>query len=175
MGAVAQPIVGVEIAAEPPGQKGGVGPGPFQQPGQEGRGGGLAVGSGGHHRLPPGDEPLPQGFGQGGVLQAQLHGPDGLRIVGPGHVAHDYQVRPGPVQVLGAVALENVYPAGGQKVGDRGVDVLVRAGDKVALLLEHGRQGAHGRAADADKVDFHGFCGQFSAFPCFRSVARRSS
>ena len=95
---------------------------------------------------------MAQGLGHGQVGEAQPRQFDGLGVGGPDHVADDHQIG-SRGEIGGRVAGHHLDAQAGEEVGHRRVDVLVRTGDREALLLEHAGHGGHAGAADADEVD----------------------
>lgn len=127
----------------------------MQGRGQQGGGGGLTVGSGNDQGLLgcfAAEEEMTQGLGHGEIGDSQLCQSLGLREHSLDHVADNDQIR-AELQVLWHIALHNLDACLGKEVGHGRVDILIRARDPVAALLEHASNGGHASAADPHDMD----------------------
>ena len=143
---------GIEVAGNASDQKGWPESGRLQQPGQQGRGGGLSMSPRHHHRGLPPDEDFLENFRQGTVGNLLVQGRLNLRIAPGDRIADHHQIGAGAEMRFGK-SLEDGNAPILQEGGHGRVDIPVRAGDTEPLLLKHARQRSHGRAADADQVD----------------------
>jgi hypothetical protein len=78
--AVSQPVVALEVLQDAADHEGGVAPGGVQDPGEEGRGRGLAVGARHHQGLPASHHKAVDGLGHGAERQTQAIELDRLRV-----------------------------------------------------------------------------------------------
>ena len=124
----------------------------LEDPGQQGGGGGLAVGAAHDDGAFAADEILLQEFGQRAVSQPVLQHRLDLRVAPGEGVADDDQVGP-LVQVALRIPGGDLNLARGKKRRHGRVEVLVRTGDQESLLLHRGGGGCHGGAANASKMD----------------------
>ena len=128
----------------------------FQNPGQHRGGGGLAMRAGHGQHMAAGQHLLGQPLRAAGIGRARvqngLHQREFRAAIGqPGaadHVADDEHVGR-QRQLLGAIALDQLYAQRAQLVAHRRVDAAVAAGDAVTRLARQGGQAAHESAANA--------------------------
>ena len=158
--AAAHPVIGLKILGDAPHHEPGVQPQGKEEPGDQGRGGGLAVGAGHHHGLPVAHQEAVQGLGQGEAGQVSGQHRLGLGVVPADDVPHHHQVG-GRNQVFRAVAVLKRDSQALQQGAHGRVDVLVGAGHAIALLLQDTGQGRHAGAADAEEVDVQLITGEF--------------
>ncbi len=135
----------------------------FQNPGQHGRGGRLAVRAGDGQHMAALQHMRGQPLRPAGIRCARVE--DGLHqrklrhaVRQPraaDHVAHHEHVRL-QRELVGAIAFDQLYSQGAQLVAHGRVDAGVAAGDTVARLARQRGQAAHERAADAQDVYMHG-------------------
>ena len=145
-------VAGVEVERDPAHQERGIRPEIGQAPGQQRRGGGLAVGARHHHRRPARQEDQAQELRHGEIRDAGVQ--DGLQLrVAPGDgVAHHHEI--GPLfQVCGVPALLHGDAQPGQEFAHGRIDAGVGAAHPAALRLQHAGERGHGSAADAEDVD----------------------
>ena len=150
--APAHPVIGLEIFGDAPHHEAGVQPQGEEEPTDEGRGGGLAVGAGHHQALAVPHQEAVQGLGQGEPGEVFLQHRLGLGVVPADDVAHHHQVGDRR-QVFRAVAVLDGDSQALQQGAHGRIDVLVGAGHPIALLLQNAGQGRHAGAADAQEVD----------------------
>ncbi len=148
---VSQPVVALEVLQNAADHEGGLAPGGLQDPGEEGRGGGLAVGARHHQALPVAHHKAVDGLGHGAERQAQALEFDRLRVQAGDGVSHHHEIRP-MAEVLGPEAVHDPDAAAGEKIAHGRVDLLIGARDLAAQVLEHAGQGPHGRTAHGHQV-----------------------
>ena len=141
-----------EINRNPADEPAGLEAALFQQEGQHGGGGGLAMGAG-DNKVPAAiEEPAAEEFRQGD--KGNPVGEDGLKLRVP---AGDNVAYHGEVGLRGkvflAVALVEDDAAFAEEVGHRRIDGLIGAGDLEAKFPEHGGDRAHAGAGDPEEVE----------------------
>jgi len=152
VGAAAQGGAPPEVQRDPADEERGVESQLRQRPGGHGRGGGLAVGPGDHHRRLAGQEQQLDHLGHGQVRQPGGQRVLELRIAAGDGVAHHHQVGR-RIQVGRRVAGAHRDPLGRQKVAHGRIDVRIGTRHRVAGRPEQRRQRRHRRPADAQQVD----------------------
>ena len=147
-----------EVGRDAADQEGGVEAGVLEHPGQQGGGGGLAVGAGHHEGVLPADEALLEELRQRAVAEPVVE--DVLRLgVAPGDGVADHH----EVRLVGEVRLRiaglRYDSARGEERRHRGIDdILVRSCDDEPAFAEGDGDAGHGGAADADEVDAPEIC-----------------
>ena len=112
----------------------------------------FAVGAADDKRAFAADEIFLEQFRQRAVAQLALQHRLRLRVAARNGVADDDEV--GLVREIAlAVTVHHFDLPFGEERGHRRINVLVRAANLKAALLQRRRRGRHGRAANSDEVD----------------------
>ena len=129
----------------------------LEDPGEQGGGGGFAVGAADDERAFAANEELAQQLGEGAITQLVVEGKLGFGVAAGDGVADDDEV--GFIgEVLLGVTVDDFDFFGGQEGGHWFVNTLVGASYGKAFVLHGGGGGSHGCAADADKMDGFDVC-----------------
>ncbi len=147
-----------EVAGHPADQKPRRKPRRLQQPGQQARGGGLAVSAGHGDRPSPGEHFLSQPLGAGYVGQPLVQHRLDFGVTPGEGIADHYAVRPRR-EITRRVSLAQRDARLLELGTHRRIDIGIRAADGVAQLASEQRQATHEGATDAEDVEVHACSG----------------
>ena len=167
-----QPVAPLEVDRHAADEERRVPPRVVEDVREEARRRGLAVGARHHQAGPPAQELL--GQQRGHARHALLAVEHRLHLgVAPGERVADHDQVGVRGDVGRAVGRPHRDPERLELGGHGGIDVLVRAGEVVALLAQQARQRRHGGAGDAREVDPHATAGSRSSKPACSAVQVR--
>ncbi len=124
----------------------------IQHPGEQGGGGGFAMGTGHDHAVFARQQQFPHEFGQRTDGQAMIETKLDFRVAAFHGVPHHDPVR-SVIEVGGAITLGNGDLVGFEEGRHGRVDILVAAGDLMTELTTKRGDRSHGGAADTDEMD----------------------
>lgn len=150
---VGEPRALTQVGRDTADEERGIQSGALEHPGEQRRGGGLAVGAGDDQRAFPAQKAFLEQLRQGAITQLVLQHEFCLRIPARNRVADHHQIR-----AMGEVGFRITRarndPAGRQEGGHGRInDVLVGTGHGIAAFAQGDGNAGHGRAADANEMD----------------------
>ena len=153
LGALSQLEILVEIEGNAANDHARIASRGLEHPGHERSGGRFPVRAGDDNRVFPFDEELVNRLGHRCVRQVHLQRRFSFRIRARSGIADDHQIGPKRLQMLARIPFENRDAETLEVCRHRRIDVLIRAADFVAALLQHAGERGHCGAADSDQIN----------------------
>jgi len=141
-----------EIIGDAPDKKARITAGALEDPGDQSRRGGLAVGAGDYYRAVTADAKFAQGVGKRHVGDAAVEDLLDLDIAAGNDIADHNQIRR-RIQMSRIKSGKNLNLLLREEIAHRRIDAAVRTADLVPLVFQQRGQGGHGCAANGEKID----------------------